>query len=312
MSAATLWKSLATILVSAFLATDANALFRAYLSATGSDSNPCTLPAPCRLLPAALAAVDSGGQIWILDSANYNTASVAIGKSVSIVAVPGVIGSVLAIGGPAINVGTPAIKVSLRNVVIGNLPGAGGIDGLLVSASDSQVALEDCLVENMPGRGVSIVSASKVQVTNSTVRNTGESGVYVAANGSVVVTRSRLIANPIGVWVNGTTAGDTGGTVSDSLVSGGSTGISASSTVAGAFVRATVTGSTIEGNFTALHTDTGATTAVTNVYFSGNTITNNYYSFYANGLVANMLSLGHNNMLGNTSTFGVMSTGSLQ
>jgi len=164
----------------------------------------------------------------------------------------------------------------------------------------------------MPGRGVSIVSASKVQVTNSTVRNTGESGVYVAANGSVVVTRSRLIANPIGVWVNGTTAGDTGGTVSDSLVSGGSTGISASSTVAGAFVRATVTGSTIEGNFTALHTDTGATTAVTNVYFSGNTITNNYYSFYANGLVANMLSLGHNNMLGNTSTFGVMSTGSLQ
>src|SRR5512142_3529722 len=74
-------------------------IFRAYLSTSGSDANPCTLPAPCRLLPAALNAVASGGEIWMLDSANYNSATVTIGKSVSILAVPGAVGSVLAIGG---------------------------------------------------------------------------------------------------------------------------------------------------------------------------------------------------------------------
>ena len=60
--------------------------FRAYLSSSGSDSNPCTVQQPCRLLPAALAAVADGGEIWILDSANFNAGTVAVAKSVSIVA----------------------------------------------------------------------------------------------------------------------------------------------------------------------------------------------------------------------------------
>src|ERR1700682_574931 len=62
-------------------------LFRAYLASGGSDSNPCTVAAPCRLLPAALAAVTDGGEIWMLDSANYNTATVSITKSVTILAI---------------------------------------------------------------------------------------------------------------------------------------------------------------------------------------------------------------------------------
>src|SRR6185503_13920086 len=74
------------------LAASAHAqLFRAYLSGSGSDTNPCTLVAPCRLLPAALNAVASGGEIWMLDSANYNSSTVNITKSVSILAIPGVV-----------------------------------------------------------------------------------------------------------------------------------------------------------------------------------------------------------------------------
>ena len=61
----------------------ASAIFRAYVSSTGNDANPCTLPQPCRLLPAALAVTDDGGEVWMLDSANYNTNFVTIGKSVS-------------------------------------------------------------------------------------------------------------------------------------------------------------------------------------------------------------------------------------
>ena len=44
--------------------------FRTYLASYGSDTNPCSVTAPCRLLPAALNAVADGGDIWMLDSAN--------------------------------------------------------------------------------------------------------------------------------------------------------------------------------------------------------------------------------------------------
>ena len=90
-------KLAAFALVTLFLSPDAHALlFRAYVASDGNDANPCTLAAPCRLLPAALTAVASGGEIWMLESANYNTATVNINKSVSILAVPGAVGSIVA------------------------------------------------------------------------------------------------------------------------------------------------------------------------------------------------------------------------
>src|SRR5258706_4304709 len=82
-------------------------LFRTYLSVNGSDANACTLPSPCRLLPAALAAVNDGGEIWMLDSANFNTTTVSITKSVTILAVPGALGGVVANGAEENNINTP-------------------------------------------------------------------------------------------------------------------------------------------------------------------------------------------------------------
>src|SRR4051812_29612551 len=97
-------------------ASDAQAgIFRSYLSVNGSDANTCTLPQPCRLLPAALAAVNDGGEIWMLDSANFNVGTVSITKSVTLLAVPGALGSVIANGGDAININAAGAKVALRN-----------------------------------------------------------------------------------------------------------------------------------------------------------------------------------------------------
>jgi hypothetical protein len=83
----------------------------------GSEKWQHLSPAPCRLLPAALAVVNTGGEIWMLDSANYNTSTVFITKTVSILAVPGSVGSVRAIGGAAISITVPSV-VALRNLVI--------------------------------------------------------------------------------------------------------------------------------------------------------------------------------------------------
>jgi len=91
----------AACLLSLLVAPGAGAqLFRAYVSQNGNDNNPCTLQLPCRLLQPALAAIKDGGEIWMLDSANYNTSPVAIGKSVTILAIPGALGSDQQLGDP--------------------------------------------------------------------------------------------------------------------------------------------------------------------------------------------------------------------
>jgi hypothetical protein len=78
--------------------------FRAYLSLQGDDGNPCTLQQPCRLLPAALAAINDGGEIRMVDSATYNTASVEVTESATLLAIPRVLGTVVATGESALRV----------------------------------------------------------------------------------------------------------------------------------------------------------------------------------------------------------------
>lgn len=121
-------------------------LFRAYLSAAGNDNNPCTLALPCRLLGTALNAVADGGEVWMLNSANYNSVGATqITKSVTILAVPGVLGSLVANGGPAIAIAVPDLDVTLRNVAIRPLPGNEAGTGILISGA-SQLTLRDSVV----------------------------------------------------------------------------------------------------------------------------------------------------------------------
>src|SRR4051794_40385050 len=56
---------------------------RTYVSGTGKDGNPCTVGLPCQSLETALGRTLPGGQINILDSANYGTLTVT--RAVSIV-----------------------------------------------------------------------------------------------------------------------------------------------------------------------------------------------------------------------------------
>jgi len=60
------------------------------------------------------------------DAANYNTGSVNVTKSVSILAVPGAVGSVVSTGVEALRIVTAGLVVSLRNLVIVPLLRAGG------------------------------------------------------------------------------------------------------------------------------------------------------------------------------------------
>jgi len=217
-------------------------LFRAYLSAEGNDANPCTIQAPCRLLPAALAAVQSGGEVWMLDAANYNTATVNVTKSVTILAVPGVVGSVVAVGGPALAVATGTIHVALRNLVVVLLVGGGGTNGITVSGTGTTVTIDECQFANFPSYAITATGTLQLGVRNTVIRDsnggiTVSGGVSATASGVKVYNTLQPPAQLPGVTafqvdaiVGGTT---TTMVVEDSLAQGGRLGFGVTNTSPG-------------------------------------------------------------------------------
>src|SRR6476469_8878081 len=142
-------------------------LFRAFLSSSGNDASLCTVQQPCRLLPAALNAINDGGEIWMHDSANYNTSTVSITKSVSILAVPGAVWSVVANVGDAIAINAPTSNVSLRNVNVRPLSG-GGVNGITIAAV-GHLTIDNSVVENLDA-GVSLTGAATMSIKDSVFR----------------------------------------------------------------------------------------------------------------------------------------------
>ena len=278
-------------------------LFRAYLAADGTDANPCTLPAPCRLLPAALAAVANGGEIWMLDSANYNTTTVTIGKSVSILAVPGAVGSVVAIGGPAISITAGSLTVALRNLVIVPMAGVGGPYGVSMTGL-STLTIEDSLIANLPGDGVYVSGTGTVKIANTTLRNNGDYAVWAQNGANVSISGTKMLGNwNGGVAAVGSKATTTTAVVSDSITSGGAYAAVASTTVAGATAQVFVTRSTIENVFSALESETtGVGSAVVSV--SNSMITKNAYAWYQSGAGTVIESAGNNHIRGNVNAPG--------
>src|SRR5688572_5435475 len=110
----------------------------------------------------------------MLDSGNYNTAPVAITKSVTILATPGVLGSVVAIGGNAINVTTGG-RVTLRNLSI--VPFPGNTDHGIVVSNSATLSLENCKISGFTGgtgrRALSVTAAARVSIANSTLSGNG-------------------------------------------------------------------------------------------------------------------------------------------
>jgi hypothetical protein len=218
-------------------------LFRTYLSVNGNDANPCTVGAPCRLLPAALTAVNDGGEIWIVDSANFNTGTVGITKSVTILAIPAALGSVVANNADAISINTAGAKVTLRNLVLLNL--AGVSNKAINFAQGSELTVESCEVYGM-GSDAIVASAagSKVVIKDSTVRDGASSAMKVS--GSVVAKLSGVQAlnnGTYGLWA------DTGAQVSvgSSVLAGnGSGGLAA--TANGGTTRVALVNSELSGN----------------------------------------------------------------
>jgi len=232
---------------------------------------------------------------------------VVIDKSVSIVAVPGVVGSLVALNGnPAVYITASGLKVALRNVAIGPLAGATpGTHGVWMSGA-STLTVERSLISNLPMRGIYVVGTGTLQVSDSTVRGNGEYAIYLQDGARAAISSTRILDNYSGVvaWSNAPSHVTTAA-VSDCVISKGSSGVFA--LVNDGLARISLTRSTIERAEVALVSQTaGAGTAEINV--GSSMIVDNGIAWIQSGTGSAIFSLGNNQMSGNTGSIGTLTS----
>ena len=165
---------------------------RTFVSGLGNDANPGTREQPKRTFASALAVTDPGGEIVALDSAGFASSTLAINKSVSIIAPAGLYAGVRVTSGNAITIsGAADTVVTLRGLTI---IGQGFSTGHGVHfTAGAALHIQDCTISGFFVRGVecqNVPEAAEVYISNTTVRNGRSNGAAfgAAAGGSLKVT----------------------------------------------------------------------------------------------------------------------------
>ena len=271
---------------------------RTYVSGAGKDSNPCTATSPCQTFQGALALTIAGGEIFVLDSANYG--AVTINKAVSITS-EGAVAGVLATSGAAISINAGANDaIYLRGMDIdGGHSGAVGIQFV----SGASLNIQKSTVRAFANSGISFApnATSSLFVSDTHVTGNGNNGILVSAAGSntvnAVLNRVTASRNGVGIFGNGARANVT---MTDTVSSNNSYGVGASSS------PVMVRNSTLSNNNVGIAADQSAIVLV-----GQSTITANGTGWTSmNG--GQVVSYSNNNVSGNTVDGTLTSTVSLK
>ena len=265
---------------------------RSYVSGAGTDSTSCSASAPCLTLRAALTATAPGGEIYVLNSANYG--AVTIDKSVTITS-EGAIAGIVAPSGVGITISVGASDVvNLRGLDIDG--GGTGISGIQFTSGQALV-IQKSVVRGFIGTGISFApgGTGSVLISDTVVSNNGGSGILLAGSGTSGAALSRItaIGNGVGILAWGS---NTSITMTDVVAFNNNYGIGAS---ASAVVM--VRNSTVSSNATGILADQSSVVRVDRT-----TVTANGTGWQAtNG--GQLQSFGNNNASGN-STDGTPTT----
>jgi hypothetical protein len=198
-------------------------LTRTYVSGTGNDSNPCTASMPCQTFQAALAQTVAGGEIFVLDSANYGP--VTINKAVTITS-EGAVAGILASSGIGITISAGANDViNLRGLdVDGSNTGTVGIQ----FSSGQSLNIQKSVIRNFTGSGINFApsAASTLFVVDTTLIHNVSNGISLANNATGALSRVNATNNGVAILAYG--SGVTL-TVTDTVAGNNTYGIGASS-----------------------------------------------------------------------------------
>jgi hypothetical protein len=206
---------------------------RTFVSAAGSDSNPCSFLAPCRHFQAAADATSTGGEVDALDPAGYGPIIISHaitieGQGWSYIAPP--------TNGNGITINAVSGNVTVHGVSINGVGITGGTNGIVFNSGASLTVI-NCVLQNfvtngnnpVTGNGILIAPSSGTvdfTVTNTTASNNGYAGVeYLPAgntvNGNGIIDHVVATANQYGIVVDSssTMLGATVATISNSIAS---------------------------------------------------------------------------------------------
>jgi hypothetical protein len=199
---------------------------RTYVSGSGNDSNPCTASQPCATFQAALALTLAGGEIFVLNSADYGP--ITINKAVTITS-EGAVAGILAASGAAITVNAGANDVvTLRGL---GLDGANtGTAGIQFTSGKSLI-VQKSFARNFKTSGISFApnAAATLFVSDTSLTNNAANGVLISGgSASVNGALTRVIASGNGVGMLASGSGVTLA-ITDSVANNNTYGIGASS-----------------------------------------------------------------------------------
>jgi hypothetical protein len=285
-------------------------LTRSFVSSSGSDSNPCTIIAPCASFAQAYTKVGANGIIAALDPGKYGplTGTSAITTGVTING-NGWAAITAPASGNGITINAPGNKVTLIGL---NIDGADmGYNGILLTAAGS-LTVSNCVLQNFSytggintGNGIYMVPASGTldfTITNTTAANNGFVGISYwpvggtpTANG--VIDHVVAVANGTGIFIESTadSSGNTNVTVSNSIASDNtSVGIVVNGN-ASAPVKVSIDDVSVSGNSTnGIEADGQASVLLGRSVITGNatgvqnnTSGNTFYSFSNNQIGLN-------------------------
>jgi hypothetical protein len=258
------------------LAVPANAqtAIRTFVSTTGSDTNPCSITAPCRHFSAAVTATSAGGEVDALEAGAYgsftiNQAITIEGQGWSYVAPPN--------GEAAITINASSGTVSIRGVSLNGVGATGFTTGISFTGAGT-LNIENSVIRNFTNGGISLGPSAASQVfVSDTLLADDVIGFSVFASSSVTGTidhvraennfgKSFLINAPGTFSISNSVAANSLGTracainvqgssnsavatlnISDSTIDNNTNGICAESFGTIIVRNSTVTGSTTDG-----------------------------------------------------------------
>lgn len=278
---------------------------RTWVSGVGDDANPCSRTAPCKTFAGAISKTALNGEINCLDPGGFG--AVTITKSITIDCHE-IFASILHSGTNGVNVPFDSFNaadvrktVRLRNI---NFNGANsGVIGIRITGgaviAAGVVIVEDCLLDgNFAGgaRGISDerTGGGELYVSNTTLRNMGSVGIFIAPGGGTVAGQ-RIDAAFDNVRIQNSFLGRAVGAngramVNRSVFSGNSqSGVAAGSALAA--VEVNITGSAISNNNIGVQNSGGTATTIrlddNNIAFNATAISGATFSHSSNRILGN-------------------------
>jgi len=286
---------------------------RTWVSGVGDDANPCSRTAPCKTFAGAISKTAVNGEINCLDPGGFGT--VTITKSITIDCHE-VFASILNAGTNGINIPFDSFGVSdvrktvrLRNL---NIQGADtGLIGISITgtaaSAGSEVFIEDGLIDGQfagSARGISDTrNGGQLYVTNTTVRNNGQTGILMSPVGTALVPPLTGALSNVRLEHNGASGlGLSRGAkaaVVESVASG-NVGSGFFADGVGASSELTISHSISTGNGTGVSAPSGGVARISDMHITGNAAGVNA----AGGVI---VSYGNNGIDGNNSANGPVS-----